>query len=266
MPTVKLPSLEPSLKAAPSSSPKAPAPTILTLLRRVLGAFTVLTWGIASFFIASFITSFGVFLFGFCSIENAEACNLSTVGQLIFSAVSYLLALLLAIYLPGKLKKSLKSSRSSLGLSGLPTWLDILLAVAGLILSLFLAYLLNQLFLSIFPWYNALETQDVGFHNLYSSSDRIIAFLSLVIITPIAEEILFRGWIYGRIRNYLPKLPAALLVSITFGALHGQWNVGLATFALSLVLCSGRELTGTIYAGIILHMIFNALGFASNFA
>ena len=52
-----------------------------------------------------------------------------------------------------------------------------------------------------------------------------------------------------------------LIVSILFGVLHGQWNVGVNVFALSLVLCGLREITGTIYAGMIVHILKNALAF-----
>jgi len=54
---------------------------------------------------------------------------------------------------------------------------------------------------------------------------------------------------------------AALVTSLVFAAVHGQWNVAIDTFALSLVLCALREVTGTIWAGILLHMFKNAIAF-----
>ena len=52
---------------------------------------------------------------------------------------------------------------------------------------------------------------------------------------------------------------SALLVSVLFGVVHLQWNVGVTVFAMSLVLCGLREVTGTIYAGILMHMLKNGL-------
>jgi membrane protease YdiL (CAAX protease family) len=49
--------------------------------------------------------------------------------------------------------------------------------------------------------------------------------------------------------------------SVLFGLIHGQWNVGVDVFVLSMVACSLREVTGSIWAGILLHMLKNALAF-----
>ena len=88
-----------------------------------------------------------------------------------------------------------------------------------------------------------------------------MAFISLVVIAPIAEEIIFRGWLYGKLRARLSLIPAVLLTSILFGAVHGQWNVGVNVFVMSIVMCLQREITGTVYSGIILHMLKNGIAF-----
>lgn len=154
----------------------------------------------------------------------------------------------------------LKTDREELGLKGLPTWTDIGLAPVGLLVYFLGAAAIVALF-KVFPWFNAVEAQDVGFNSIYAPTDRIIAFIALVIIAPVAEEIIFRGWLYGKLRNRLKIIPAMLIVSVLFGVLHGQWNVGVNVFALSLVLCGLREITGTIYAGMIVHILKNALAF-----
>ena len=59
----------------------------------------------------------------------------------------------------------------------------------------------------------------------------------------------------------LSVIISAVLVSIVFGIVHLQWNVGVNVFAMSLVACALREYTGTIHAGILLHMIKNGLAF-----
>ena len=89
----------------------------------------------------------------------------------------------------------------------------------------------------------------------------MLAFLTLVVIAPIAEEMLFRGFFYGGLRRSFGIILSSLLVSVVFGALHMQWNVGVNVFALSLVLCGLRELTGGIWAGVVLHMVKNAIAF-----
>ena len=122
---------------------------------------------------------------------------------------------------------------------------------------------------TIFPWFDAGQTQELGFSTYLSGGDRTIAFITLVVVAPIAEEIIFRGWLYGKLREklngvlpeYAGKIVSILLTSALFGLIHFQWNVGVNVFCLSVVLCVMREITGTIYAGILTHMIKNCVAF-----
>ena len=64
-----------------------------------------------------------------------------------------------------------------------------------------------------------------------------------------------------RVKNRGKIALAIILTSLLFAIMHRQWNVGLNVFALSVILCLFREITGTIYAGIIVHMLKNAIAF-----
>ncbi len=75
------------------------------------------------------------------------------------------------------------------------------------------------------------------------------------------EEIRFRGWLYGKLRVRMSALPAILITSVLFGIMHGQMNVGVVVFAMSVAMCISRVLTGTIWAGILIHMIKNGIAF-----
>ena len=182
------------------------------------------------------------------------------VWTAVFSALSYLLALALIIFVPPKLFKKWQTNREELGLLGLPTWTDIGLAPIGFIAGLILAAIFAAIF-SLFPWFDAAEAQNVGFNAYLAGGDRIVAFLTLVVVAPIAEEIIFRGWLYGKLRAKYSAPLAILLTSLLFGLVHLQWNVGVNVFAFSVVLCALREITGTIYAGILTHMIKNGVAF-----
>lgn len=152
------------------------------------------------------------------------------------------------------------TNRTELGFKHLPTFVDLGLAPIGYIVHLVLATALTSL-MSLFTWFNAAETQDTGFSYFITGGDRFVAMIALVFIAPIAEEILMRGWLYGKLRTKLKAPLAILLVSLVFALLHGQWNVGVTVFSLSLVLCTLREITGTIWSGIILHMLSNGIAF-----
>lgn len=223
------------------------------------------------------------FIVGMAMVAMLGAEELSRpVPMAIYTALSYLLALVLIVFVPIRAKKLwLKRhrvnskgdnepsiDREDLGLKGWPTWTDIGLAPVGFIFYMFLAAGLAAIF-SCFPWFQADEAQQLGFSIYSTGLDRAIAFLILVVVAPVAEEIIFRGWLYGKLREtfhgIMPKttgmLLAIFLTSLLFGIVHLQWNVGVNVFALSVVLCGLREVTGTIYAGILLHMLKNGVAF-----
>lgn len=195
----------------------------------------------------------------------------------VYDALVYILALVLVIFVPPLIYRTYQKSHSKktsetkasnpfstntdeLGIQKFPTFVDIGLAPIGYIVYMVIATALTTV-MSIFTWFNAGEAQDVGFSYFIAGFDRVIAMIALVIIAPLAEEIIMRGWLYGKLRSKLKIIPAILLVSVLFGLLHGQWNVAVSTFALSIVLCGLREITGTIWSGVLLHMLSNGIAF-----
>lgn len=194
-------------------------------------------------------------------LMHLDQASMSTNAlQTLYSALVYVVSLAITIFVPWKLAKS-KTTRDELGLRGLPTWTDILLAPVGFIVFMIVAVILVAILQSIFPGINWNESQDVGFSNLISSSDFILAFISLVVVAPVAEELIFRGWLYGKLRAKIPAIPAMLVVSILFGIVHGQWNVGVTVFVMSIAMCTLREITGTIWGGILIHILKNGIAF-----
>ena len=184
----------------------------------------------------------------------------SNTMQAIFSAITYVVAVVVTVFVPWAIIKY-KTTRDELGLRGLPTWTDLLLAPIGFIVFLFAANIILALCQKLLPGINWTESQDVGFSNLISQSDYALTFIMLVVVAPIAEEVIFRGWLYGKLRARIPAIPAIILVSILFGIVHGQWNVGVTVFVMSIAMCTIREITGTIWGGILIHIIKNGIAF-----
>lgn len=177
-----------------------------------------------------------------------------------YQAVTFAVCLLFTIIVPWKLLY-VKTTRDEMGLRGLPTWTDILLAPVIFVAVMLLAGFLTSVMMAIFPGANWEQTQDVGFKNLFGSFDFIVAFICLVVLAPICEEAIFRGWLYGKMRARMAAIPAMIIVSLLFAVMHRQLNVGVTVFALSLGMCLQRELTGSIWSGILVHMIKNGIAF-----
>ena len=86
----------------------------------------------------------------------------------------------------------------------------------------------------------------------------------IVVVAPIAEEIFFRGMLFGGLRKRLSTFPAAAISALVFGALHATTEITavppLIVFGFMLALLYER--TGSLVPGMIAHAFNNALALA----
>lgn len=88
-----------------------------------------------------------------------------------------------------------------------------------------------------------------------------VQILLIVIAAPISEEICFRGMLFGGLRERLPRVGAALISGLVFGALHAVNGIGVVPVlaAFGFILAVLYERTGSIVPGILLHMLNNSV-------
>ncbi len=215
-------------------------------------------WVVIGFFTAAFLVTGLVKLLVFFGVPLGsmnEAVLNST-----FAAFLYIVSLGLVIGIPWLVKKR-RVNLADLGFKGLPTWTDIFITPAAFVIYLILSSLLILLASKIWPGFDLDQVQDVGFDQISRNFEYYLAFATLVVIAPVAEEILFRGYMYGKLRKSFPAWVVVLVTSLLFGILHGNPNLIVDTFALSIVLCTLRESTGSLWAPILLHMTKNGVAF-----
>lgn len=111
------------------------------------------------------------------------------------------------------------------------------------------------------PGLDLQQKQDVGLSSLSGGVEYVVAFVLLVVLAPLFEELLFRGYLFGRIRERSGFWFSAIVTSLAFGVLHGQFNVGIDVFILSLFLCYLRERFQTIWPGVLVHAFKNSLAY-----
>ena len=116
-------------------------------------------------------------------------------------------------------------------------------------------------FQALLPGVDMSESQDVGFSNVVGFGDKIAAFIALVVLAPVLEEIIFRGFLYGRLRENYGVIVSSLVTSLAFGLAHMQVNVGIVVFVLSLFMCYLIERFNSIWPTILLHVLKNGLAF-----
>ena len=155
-----------------------------------------------------------------------------------------------------------------------PRWSDPVYGLAA-VLPYFVLYLLTVgVVIQLVPSLNVNEKQQLGFNSVQGGGQLLMTFISLVVLPPIAEEIMVRGFLYSSLKKALPTVWAVVLTSALFAAAHlpegGSngllWIAALDTFVLSLVLIYLREKTGSLWASMTLHAIKNGVAFTSLFA
>lgn len=226
--------------------------------KKFLLLFAMPLWVFVSFLASQIILVYLIWLLRFLQVP-LNSVN-ETVLNTVMSVIVYLIALTITIGLPWFVLKR-RTTLKDIGLVELPTWTNILIAPAGLIVYLILSATLISLAAKYLPWFNVNQAQETGFGHLNKQYEYILAFITLVIVAPFAEEILFRGYLYGKLKQIAPIWLAVLFTSVLFGFVHGAWNLAFDTFALSIVLCLMREITGNIWSSILLHMIKNGIAF-----
>ena len=102
---------------------------------------------------------------------------------------------------------------------------------------------------------------DVGTYWESSSIDIALLFLSVAIVTPIVEELMFRGYILDAINRKHSDWTAIIWSSILFGLLHflgGAFYIGSALIG-GIIYGWIRVRTGSLLPSIACHMVWNML-------
>jgi len=89
------------------------------------------------------------------------------------------------------------------------------------------------------------------------NANPVTAFLSVVIVGPIVEEILFRGLVYGASERRLRAGGAICASSLTFALVHLQVVHLIPIFGIGLVLGWARWKTGSLGLPILIHVLNN---------
>jgi membrane protease YdiL (CAAX protease family) len=200
----------------------------------------------------------------FQSSEKATQAWLdSTTGSFYFVALSDILIFSTVWWFLRHLKTKIRV----LGYNRSPELKDAGYALVGYgvyFSMLITAFLLVTLFTGI----NLDQRQELGFDDLLGWGNKLMAFVSLVILPPFVEETVFRGFLFMGLRKKLRFGWAMLITSLLFAAPHllGSsegllWVAGLDTLLMSFVLCYLREKTGALWACIALHAIKNTVAF-----
>lgn len=224
---------------------------------------------LAIFIFSQFLAAFIVeIILALVHSHNPPGLDQTVAGQ--FGYI--VLAESLAIYIVVRLVRKRGLNLSVIGLGRRPSGSDVLKAAIGFAVFYAILIAVGIIITNLSPDINN-QKQDLGFKDLSTSTDHALAFIALVIVPPLGEETLIRGYLYSGLRRAWRFWPAVLVTSLLFGAAHLEfgsgnplvWAAAIDTFLLSIVLCFLRERTGAIYAGILIHMLNNFIAFGNSF-
>lgn len=186
------------------------------------------------------------------------------------AALGYVFALLIAIGGLALVRKK-QIDKSAIGLGRLPSWSDIGLGILSVLPYYLLAAAVVWVGVSVLQVIDPTVGQEIAFKNVSTRLDYMLVFITFVVVAPFAEELLFRGYFLGKLSDYWGKWLAVIATAIIFGLLHlpgftedgvvWQWGAAADTFTMGLVAGILRQLSGSIWAGVLLHSIKNAVAF-----
>ncbi len=98
------------------------------------------------------------------------------------------------------------------------------------------------------------------------SASLIVGLICFGVVAPTAEELLFRGIIYGYLRRMIRLLPAVGISSALFGFYHGNMVQGIYAFAMGCLISYAYEYFGDFKAAVGVHMGANLLVYLLSYA
>jgi membrane protease YdiL (CAAX protease family) len=80
-----------------------------------------------------------------------------------------------------------------------------------------------------------------------------------VAVAPVAEEFIFRFFLYGVFKRYFGKLPGLVLNASLFAAVHTHLPSFAPLFVLGSCFTIAYEWSGSILVSMTMHALFNSL-------
>ena len=150
-----------------------------------------------------------------------------------------------------KKRKIPLSELGSLEIQRKPLFLSIFLLAAFLLLEEFYFYVLG------------IEMPE-SFIEFMLAEPILLGFISVVVVAPIIEEFLFRGFLYSQLRrSFLKDWGAVAVSSLVWTAIHFQYEVGILFFLFLFGLFLGyfRIKYNSLLIPVALHALNNLIAF-----
>ena len=113
-----------------------------------------------------------------------------------------------------------------------------------------------------------LRVSSEKYENVEAIQYSVPLWLGLILyglVSPIAEEIIFRGITYNRMKRFFKVVPCVLVTSLLFGGFHANLPQFLYGTCMGVLMTLVYEWTKTFAAPLLLHMVANMFVFVLSF-
>lgn len=181
----------------------------------------------------------------------------TVVASFVFYALSRLLGLGIIVLFLRKYSVKLRQ----LGFKKFRFWHSLALVLLAVVALIVATSVIIVVLSKLAPSLDLAQDQEIVFTQAKAVGEIALAFVALVVIAPIVEEIVFRGFMLPTFAKKFGWRPAVLMTSLLFGLVHWQLNVGIITFIMGLLLAWLYKKTGSLWPAILFHSLKNLVAF-----
>jgi CAAX protease family protein len=137
----------------------------------------------------------------------------------------------------------------------------ILTAFCFLLIALPLVFATNIAISHLFRVDSQQDSQEIVqiFESTTNPMKKLPIVLLAVIVAPLAEEFVFRGFLYGVLKRYFGSISSMLFTGILFALMHFHLPSLFPLFVLACALTMAYELSGSLLVPMAMHALFNSL-------
>jgi membrane protease YdiL (CAAX protease family) len=106
--------------------------------------------------------------------------------------------------------------------------------------------------------------ENMPIQELLKNRDSALLLMGMaVLVAPVVEETVFRGYLYPLFAKSFGIVPGILLTGLLFGLMHGSqlgwsWGIVALLVLVGVIFTSARAYTGTVLASFLLHLGYNS--------
>lgn len=106
--------------------------------------------------------------------------------------------------------------------------------------------------------------ENMPIQELFKNRNSALLLMGMaVLVAPLVEETVFRGYLYPLFAKSFGIVPGILLTGLLFGLMHGSqlgwsWGIVALLILVGVIFTSARAYTGTVLASFLLHLGYNS--------